>query len=136
MDKLRLFTDGGSRGNPGPSAAAFVICKMDNSVVEKSGKYLGMTTNNQAEYQALIAGLERVRELRPTELEVIMDSELVIKQLQGLYKVKKPELMPLFNQAKELSRQIPSISFNHVLRSANSVADAEVNRILDSQSRL
>lgn len=134
--KAKLFTDGGSRGNPGPSAAAFVICKMDDTVVEKTGKYIGDTTNNQAEYQALIMGLERCAQLIIKKIAVYMDSELVVKQLKGIYKIKKPELVPHFNRINELAKSFDEIDFVHIPRALNSLADKEVNRILDEQKVL
>jgi len=136
MQEAKLYTDGGSRGNPGPSAAAFVICKMDDVVVEKTGKYLGIVTNNQAEYQALCTGLARAEEIGVDTLHVMMDSELIIKQMNGLYKVKSPDLLALHMRAKQLSTKFKSIDFTHILRAFNNQADAEVNRVLDSQSTL
>jgi len=130
---LKLYTDGGARGNPGPAAGAFVICKLDKTVVEKSGFYIGETTNNQAEYQALEAGLKRVSELKPSELQVFMDSELVIKQINGQYKIKNAQLVPIYDRIKALTQNFQTISFTHVPRILNKLADAEVNRILDNR---
>jgi ribonuclease HI len=135
IDTAKLFTDGGSRGNPGPSAIAYVICKMDNSVVEKSGEYIGDTTNNQAEYQALKMGLKRAGELGVKKLTVNLDSELVVKQINGLYKMKNAELRPHYDEVKRLAGQFQNIVFQHVPRKLNAEADAEVNRILDSQTK-
>jgi ribonuclease HI len=131
LKQAKLFTDGGSRGNPGPSAIAFVICKMDDTVVEKSGSYIGETTNNQAEYQALKAGLERAGQLGVRELLVNMDSELVVKQINGQYKIKNAELLPHYSAIKKLAGNFEQIDFAHVPRALNSIADKEVNRILD-----
>jgi ribonuclease HI len=131
LEQAKLFTDGGSRGNPGPSAIAFVICKMDDTVVEKSGSYIGETTNNQAEYQALKAGLERTQQLGVRELLVNMDSELVVKQINGQYKIKNAELLPHYSAIKKLAGNFEQIDFAHVPRALNSIADKEVNRILD-----
>jgi ribonuclease HI len=131
LKQAKLFTDGGSRGNPGPSAIAFVICKMDDTVVEKSGSYIGETTNNQAEYQALKAGLERTQQLGVRELLVNMDSELVVKQINGQYKIKNAELLPHYSAIKKLAGNFEQIDFAHVPRALNSIADKEVNRILD-----
>jgi ribonuclease HI len=136
MKQAKLFTDGGARGNPGPAAIAFVICKMDDSVVEKSGKYLGETTNNQAEYQALLAGLSRCLELQAEDVQVFMDSELVVKQLAGLYKVKNQDLKPHYLAIQQLIPKFKSVIFSHVPRAKNKLADAELNRILDKQNRL
>ncbi|MBI2589183.1 4a-hydroxytetrahydrobiopterin dehydratase [Candidatus Saccharibacteria bacterium] len=131
----KLYTDGGSRGNPGPSAGAFIICNLDNNVVEKSGFYIGIATNNQAEYQALVKGLERAKKVGVKELIVHMDSELVIKQINGLYKIKNNLLQPLHQQIEKLARTFESIKFVHVPRILNNQADTEVNRILDEQER-
>jgi ribonuclease HI len=131
LQEARLYTDGGSRGNPGPSAAAYVICNMDDNVVEKTGKYLGTITNNQAEYLGLVGGLERATELLIPKLKVFMDSELVINQMNGFYKVKNVDLKPYYLQATELAKDFESIIFAHIPRELNKQADAEVNRILD-----
>lgn len=133
IDTAKLFTDGGSRGNPGPSAIAYVICKMDDTVVEKSGEYIGVTTNNQAEYQGLKMGLERARELGVKKLIVSMDSELVVKQVNGLYKMKNANLKPHYDEVKQLAGKFDETTFQHVPRALNAAADKEVNRILDEQ---
>ena len=134
MGEAKLYSDGGSRGNPGPSAGAFLICKMDNNVVEKSGFYIGITTNNQAEYQALLKGLQRTQVLGIRKLNVFMDSELIVKQLNGLYKIKNKGLEPLYLQVKDLVAGFEEISFTHVPRALNKEADEEVNRILDEKA--
>lgn len=131
----KLYTDGGSRSNPGPSAGAFIICNLDNNVVEKSGFFIGTATNNQAEYQALVKGLQRAEKVGVKELTVHMDSELVIKQINGLYKIKNHSLQPLYQQVKKLEQSFKSIKFVHVPRALNKEADTEVNRILDEQAR-
>lgn len=136
VKQAKLFTDGGSRGNPGPSAIAYLICKMDDTVVEKSGSYIGVTTNNQAEYQALKAGLQAAHDLGVKQLIVNMDSELVIKQLNGLYKIKNQDLMPHYEHAKRLAGKFQEIIFQHVPRKLNAAADAEVNRILDKEEEI
>ena len=133
LNEAKLFTDGGSRGNPGPSAIAFVICKMDDSVVEINGEYIGETTNNQAEYQALKSGLKQAQALGVNKLTVNLDSELVVKQINGLYKIKNQELLPHYNDVKQLAGQFEHINFQHVPRALNAAADKEVNRILDAQ---
>lgn len=135
MDEAKLYSDGGSRGNPGHSAGAFVICGMDNNVVEKSGFYIGTTTNNQAEYQALLKGLQRTQVLGIRKLNVFMDSELIVKQLNGLYKIKNIDLKPLYRQIKDLVTHFEEVSFTHVPRALNKEADLEVNRILDEKAR-
>ena len=134
VDAAKLYTDGGSRGNPGPSAGAFLICKMDGNVVEKSGFYIGIATNNQAEYRALLKGLHRSQALGVRKLNVFMDSELIVKQLNRLYKIKNKDLKPLYQQIKKLEKFFEEVSFTHVPRLMNKEADSEVNRILDEKA--
>ena len=134
IKEAKLYTDGGSRGNPGPSAGAYVIYDLDDVVVEKDGYYIGITTNNQAEYQALRRGLERARELNIRKLRVYMDSLLVINQMKGLFKVKNRELWAVYEAASQLvSESFESVTFTHVPREFNKEADGEVNRILDEE---
>lgn len=132
--ELQLFADGGSRGNPGPSASGFVLLDMEGNVVFEQGVFLGITTNNQAEYQALRLGLEAAQKnFRVRTLHVYMDSLLVINQIQGIFKVKNRDLWPIHEAIK---RQIPAfekITFQHVPREQNKLADAEVNKCLDAQ---
>ncbi|HET9850246.1 MAG TPA: reverse transcriptase-like protein [Candidatus Saccharimonadales bacterium] len=135
LEKARIYTDGGSRGNPGDSACAFIICKMDEIVVEKSGYYMGTATNNQAEYYGMIKGLERARDLGIDKVDLMSDSQLVVNQMNGFYKVKNQELAPLHHQLKELSDSFEHISFTHVPRELNKIADKEVNRILDAHEK-
>lgn len=133
LEEARLYTDGGSRGNPGKSAAAFVICNLDDNVVEKSGFYIGIATNNQAEYYGFKMGLERARDLGINRLTLFSDSQLVVNQMNGLYKVKNQELAPLYAEVKEIAQSFEKISFVHIPRELNRIADSEVNRILDDQ---
>lgn len=135
LEEAKLFTDGGSRGNPGDSACAFVICKMDDSVVEKSGYYMGTATNNQAEYLGMIKGLERCRDLGIDKVHLHSDSQLVVNQMNGIYKVKNQELAPLNLQLKQLADSFEEVSFSYVPRELNKIADKEVNRILDDAAR-
>ncbi len=135
LEEAKLFTDGGSRGNPGDSACAFVICKMDDSVVEKSGYYMGMATNNQAEYLGMIKGLERCRDLGIDKLHLHSDSQLVVNQMNGIYKVKNQELAPLHQQLAQLANSFEEVTFSYVPRELNKIADKEVNRILDDAER-
>ena len=135
LDEARLYTDGGSRGNPGHSACAFVICKMDDSVVEKSGYYMGIATNNQAEYYGMKRGLERARDLGIDKVTLFSDSQLVVNQMNGLYKVKNQELAPLNQELKGLAAGFSKIQFVYIPRELNKTADTEVNRILDEQER-
>jgi ribonuclease HI/pterin-4a-carbinolamine dehydratase len=133
LEKAKLFTDGGSRGNPGPSAIGVVILDMEDNVVKKSSKYIGETTNNQAEYKALLEGLGLADESGIKELSVYMDSELIIKQINGFYKIKNPDLKPLFETVKDKALSFSRISFTHVPRAMNKLADELVNETLDSR---
>ncbi len=135
LDQAKLYTDGGSRGNPGDSACAFVICKMDNSVVEKSGYYMGMATNNQAEYYGFKVGLERARDLGINKVSLFSDSQLVVNQMNGIYKVRNQELAPLHADVSEIAASFEKVTFAYVPRELNKIADAEVNRILDEAER-
>lgn len=127
---VTIYSDGGSRGNPGPSAAAFVIIDSD-IVVGQGGEYLGITTNNQAEYQGVRLGLERALELNIDHIEFRIDSMLVVNQLNGLYKIKNRELWPINERVQELLSQFDSVIFKHVPRELNTMADALVNKFLD-----
>jgi ribonuclease HI len=135
LEEAKIYTDGGSRGNPGDSACAFVILDMNNNVVEKSGYYMGMATNNQAEYYGFKKGLERARDLGINKISLYSDSQLVVNQMNGIYKVKNQELAPLHEDVQTLARSFEKISFSYVPRELNKIADKEVNRILDSQGR-
>jgi ribonuclease HI len=133
ITKAKLFGDGGSRGNPGPAAYGYVILDMDDKVVKQEGVYIGDTTNNQAEYQSLKYGLESALALGVKELEVYMDSQLVINQINGLYKVRNQELKPHYERIKTLAQEFDHISFTHVPREMNKLADAMVNQALDAR---
>ena len=126
-----IYSDGGARGNPGPAAIGVVISSQ-GEIVATISKYIGETTNNQAEYQAIIAGLEKVLEYKAEIVECFLDSELVVKQLRHEYKVKNKDLATLFVKAHNLSLQFKKISFNHVPREDNKAADKLVNEALDS----
>jgi len=128
---LTTFTDGGARGNPGPAGIGMVI-KHGNELVEAFGRYIGETTNNQAEYKALIAVLERVSELGAEEVHCMLDSELVVKQMRHEYKVRDAGLQPLFLRAWNLVTGFKRVTFTHVPREENSLADAEVNAAIDN----
>ena len=130
--KARLFTDGGSRGNPGPAAYAFVLEAADGTVLDARGEAIGIATNNVAEYAALVAGLARASELHVSELEVVSDSELLVKQMRGEYRVKNRGLQPLFLEASGLARTIPSVTYTAVRREHNELADSLVNEALDA----
>lgn len=134
LQSAKLYTDGGSRGNPGPSAGGYVILDMENNVVKSNGKYLGITTNNQAEYHSLKGGLEMALSMNITEVEVYMDSLLVINQMKGIFKVKNRDLWPIHDAIKHLLPKFRSVTFTHVRREFNKLADAEVNRALDEHA--
>ena len=131
--KYILNTDGGSRGNPGPAGIGMVIVNFSkgNEVVWRHGAFIGNATNNHAEYQALIAGLTKAKELGIQELECRLDSELLVKQLRKEYRVKHKDLAPLFVKAWNLAGSFARISFYHVPREENKEADACVNEALD-----
>lgn len=131
----RIFAhaDGGSRGNPGPSASGFTLNDEDSgSLLEEGGEYLGITTNNQAEYHALKMVLEHSLKYGPERLTVHMDSLLVVNQLNGIYRVKNRDLWPVHQSIKELASKIKSVSFLYIPREQNKLADAIVNKILDN----
>ena len=130
--KARLYTDGGARGNPGPAAAAYVLEAEDGTVLAARGEAIGTATNNVAEYRALIAGLERAAEAGVSELEVFSDSELMVKQMRGEYKVKNPALQELFLEASRGARRLHRVTFTHVRRERNELADSLVNEALDA----
>ena len=127
--KLSAHTDGASKGNPGPAAFGYSIEK-DNVVLEEYFEYIGETTNNSAEYRAFIAVLKRMKELGATEVTVYSDSELAVKQINGLYKVKSPKLKPLFLEVMELMHTFKSFQVMHIPREYNTRADNLANKAL------
>ena len=129
--KLIVHVDGGARGNPGPAAAAAVTSTPAGEVIDEQSELLGRATNNVAEYRALLLGLARAKELGATEVEVIGDSELIAKQVQGIYKVKHPAMRPLHLDAIRAFRQFETWSIRTVPRAQNADADALVNAALD-----
>ena len=130
--KLVIHVDGGSRGNPGPAAAAAVLTTPDGQVVDEAHVLLGTATNNVAEYRGVLLGLARAKELGATEVEVINDSELVARQINGQYKVKHADMKPLFLEAMQALRGFDAWSIRNVPRAQNADADALVNQALDS----
>lgn len=126
-----LYADGGSRGNPGPSAAGYVLLDQNEQVLVDKGVYLGVTTNNQAEYQGLKAGLEEAHRMGAREVDVRLDSMLVVNQMKGVFKVKNRDLWPIHQAVAELAADFEDITFTHVPRELNQLADAAVNRALD-----
>ena len=133
FEDLKLYTDGGSRGNPGPSASGFVLLDEDGAIVEKGGEYLGITTNNQAEYQAVKLGLEMAKKLGARKVHGHMDSLLVVNQMNGIFKIKNRELWPIHQAIKDLKDSFDSVTFTHVPREMNKLADEQVNIILDAE---
>jgi len=132
--KARLFTDGGARGNPGPAASAFVLEAEDGTVLEARGTAIGVATNNVAEYRALVDGLRRAAELGVDELEVVSDSELIVKQMRGEYRVKNEALRALNHEAATLADGMRRVTYTAVRRDRNEHADRLVNEALDSAS--
>lgn len=132
ITEVQLYADGGSRGNPGPSASGYVLLDMGNQVVLRAGQYLGVTTNNQAEYQALKLGLEHaLSDFHAQEIHVYMDSMLVVNQMKNIFKIKNRELWPIHNACVELVKKFHKVSFDHVPRELNKLADEEVNKAMD-----
>lgn len=136
VSEMKLYCDGGSRGNPGPSASGYVLMDMSDTILETNGEYINITTNNQAEYHSLRLGLERARQLGAETIHVYMDSLLVINQMKGKFKVKNKELLSVFLTVKKLADHFRHVDFTHVPRELNKLADGEVNRILDSQENM
>jgi len=131
-ETFTLNTDGGSRGNPGKSAIAYVIKNPRGEIVKQQGKYIGIGTNNEAEYQALILGLESANDMWLKNLSCLLDSELVVMQLNGKYKVKIARLKAFYDIIKSLEKKFEKITYEHVRRTENKEADALVNEVLDS----
>lgn len=133
QDKVKLFADGGSRGNPGPSASGYAILDMNDKLLMEQGVYLGITTNNQAEYTALKLGLEAAHKLGAKEVEVYMDSMLVVNQMKGIFKIKNRDLWAVHDAIKQLLPQFDKVTFDHVPREFNKLADAAVNKAMDEE---
>ncbi len=129
--KARLFTDGGARGNPGPAAYGYVLETEDGTLLAAEGEPIGVATNNVAEYSALIAGLEKALELQIPEVEVVSDSELMVKQMRGEYRIKNEALRDLAARAEALARTIGAVRYTAVRREQNELADRLVNDALD-----
>lgn len=133
-ERVVAFTDGGSRGNPGPSAAGFVLLDTGGTVIREGGTYLGITTNNVAEYQAVYLALEEAVGLGVTEVNFQLDSQLVVNQMNGVYRVKNAELQAIHDRIKELARTFEKVTYTHVRREYNQLADGMVNKILDAEA--
>jgi ribonuclease H / adenosylcobalamin/alpha-ribazole phosphatase len=132
--KARLSTDGGARGNPGPAAYGYVIETEDGHVLAAHGEVIGRATNNVAEYSGLVAGLEKAAELGVDDLEVVSDSELLVKQMQGEYRVKNEALKALWEEANDLERRFTKVRYTAVRRAHNELADQLVNEALDAET--
>jgi ribonuclease HI len=132
--KATLFTDGGARGNPGPAAFGYVLESENGHVLAAHGKAIGRATNNVAEYSGLVAGIERAAELGVRELDVVSDSELLVKQMQGEYRVKNETLRELWEQASDLERRFGRVRYRAVRRHHNELADRLVNEALDAET--
>lgn len=126
-----IYADGGSRGNPGPSACGYVIMDNTQRVIARGGEYLGITTNNQAEYQGVRLAMEKALELGLKKIDVRLDSMLVVNQMNGVYSIKNRELWPINERIRDLMTHFEKVTFRHVPRELNQLADGEVNRALD-----
>lgn len=131
--RLRIHGDGGSRGNPGPAAAAAVLLDSDGKVLTIKSEYMGVATNNQAEYLAVELGLRAMRELGENAADFYLDSQLVVRQLNGQYKVKHPDMRAAFARIQNLKEGL-DVTFTHVLRAENTIADTAVNECLDAHA--
>jgi ribonuclease HI len=132
--KARLSTDGGARGNPGPAAYGYVLEAEDGTVLDARGEAIGVATNNVAEYRALVAGLEKAAELGLRDVEVVSDSELLVKQMRGEYKIKNEALRELADEAERLEDRLGRVTYVAVRREHNELADRLVNEALDAIS--
>jgi ribonuclease HI len=135
IKEVKAYTDGGSRGNPGPSATGFIIADMDGKTILSGGEYLGITTNNQAEYQAVKLALEKAKSMGANTVHVMLDSLLVANQMNGIYKIRNRDLWPIHQSIKELKDGFNKVSFTHIPRELNRLADEQVNIILDKQDK-
>ena len=132
--KARLSTDGGARGNPGPAAYAYVLEAEDGTMLAAHGEAIGVATNNVAEYRALVEGLRRAGEVGVDELEVVSDSELIVRQMRGEYRIKNAALQALADEAKRWARRLDRVEYVHVKRAQNELADRLVNDALDADA--
>ena len=130
--RARLYTDGGARGNPGPAAYGYVLEDADGSVLAAHGEAIGVATNNVAEYSGLLAGLAKAAELGVTELEVVSDSQLLVRQMTGVYRVKNEALQDLVTEARRRARAVGTVRYRDVRREHNELADRLVNEALDA----
>ncbi|MBZ4331284.1 ribonuclease HI family protein [Corallococcus sp. AS-1-12] len=133
LNRVRVYSDGAARGNPGPAGAGAVLTNAEGAVVARLGKFLGHQTNNYAEYMGLLIGLQHAKSLGAREVEVFADSELLIRQLGGKYQVKSPTLKPLFQEAQKLLATFGKVRLAHVPRAQNAEADEMSNRAIDER---
>ncbi|MBN9683215.1 MULTISPECIES: ribonuclease HI family protein [unclassified Corallococcus] len=133
LNRVRVYSDGAARGNPGPAGAGAVVTNTEGAVVARLGKFLGHQTNNYAEYMGLLIGLQHAKSLGAREVEVFADSELLIRQLGGRYQVKSPTLKPLFQEAQKLLATFGKVKLAHVPRAQNAEADEMSNRAIDER---
>jgi len=131
MMKYIIYTDGGARGNPGPGGIGVVIYDSNHKIIQEHSQFLGHTTNNKAEYQALISGLEKVKKLKASIVDCYLDSKLIVEQLNRRYKVKNQELGVLFLRVWNLSQFFKQVNFYHIPREKNKKADSLVNQVID-----
>lgn len=129
--EIVLSTDGASRGNPGPSGAGILITSSDGTPLVQKAVFLGSGTNNQAEYRALLIGLEELQKLPPARVTIRMDSELIVRQLNGQYRVRSPDLTPLYRRALDLIKMLGEVHIQHIPREKNKTADRLANRAID-----
>ena len=132
--KISLYTDGGSRGNPGIAGCGGAIYDADQKEIGQFSKFLGLKTNNYAEYQGLIEGLKLAQKLKATHIQVFMDSKLAIEQMKGSWKVKHPQIKLLFQEAKSLEGTFQLVNYQHVLRHKNTRADSLANSAMDKKA--
>lgn len=132
--KISMYTDGAARGNPGPAGIGVVIYDDNNAILDEYCAYLGTATNNEAEYRALIAGLERAARHVPCSLSIFMDSELVARQMNGVYRVKHPNLIGLFETARAKLSAFEKVIIAHIPREKNKAADRMANKAIDTAS--
>jgi len=133
FDEIKIYADGGSRGNPGPSASGYALLDMQNKIIRQEGVYIGVTTNNQAEYHALKLALAASRDLHPKKIHVYMDSLLVVNQMLGKFKVRNRDLWPIHQSINELIATFKEVTFTQIPRELNKLADSLVNQALDNE---
>jgi ribonuclease HI len=134
ITEVKIYTDGGSRGNPGPSACSYIIVDNKDNILKSDGLYLGVTTNNQAEYQAVLNALKAAQSLGITKIHIFADSLLIVNQLNGVYKIKNRSFWPIVEEIKERAKTFDKVNFTHIPREMNRLADEQVNTILDNQA--